>query len=100
MSKRGSKAVKEFTSAAWSQFGMRVVVLAAYLQDGQATVSLWVEGPILFRSNSSVSNSFDHNKENGGKSFRGSTDDWEDSLTEDFGNWSAECFGKGVFQQV
>ena len=47
-----------------------------------------------------VSNSFDHNKENRGKSFRGSTDDWEDSLMEDFGNLSAECFGKGVFQQV
>ena len=40
MSKHGPKAVKEFTSVAWNQFGMRVVVLAAYLQDGEAVVTM------------------------------------------------------------
>ena len=42
MSKHGPRAVKEFTSVAWNQFGMRVVVLAAYLQDGEPVVSMWV----------------------------------------------------------
>jgi len=42
MSKRGPKVVKEFTSAVWNQFGMRVVVLAAYLQDDEAVITLWV----------------------------------------------------------
>ena len=31
MRKHGAKAVKEFVSASFSQFGMRVVVLAAYM---------------------------------------------------------------------
>jgi hypothetical protein len=40
MKKRGPAAVKEFTSAAWNQFGMRVVVLAAFMKDGHPSVSL------------------------------------------------------------
>jgi len=47
-----------------------------------------------------VSNSFDNNKENRGKSFREGPGNWERSLKEDFGKWSTECFGKGVFWQV
>ena len=31
MKKHGAKAVKEFTSASFKQFGMCVVVLAAYM---------------------------------------------------------------------
>jgi len=34
MAKRGPKAIKEFTSSAYKQFGMRVVVLASFLDDG------------------------------------------------------------------
>ena len=47
-----------------------------------------------------VSNSFDNNKDNGGKSFRDFPKDWEGSLMDDFGKWSTECFGKGAFRQV
>jgi len=50
MSKYRSMAIKEFTSAAWNQFGMRVVVVAAFLEDREPSVSLWVEGPTLFHS--------------------------------------------------
>ena len=50
MSKRGPRAVREFTSAAWNQFGMRIVVLVAFLEDGEPAILLWVEGPILLYS--------------------------------------------------
>ena len=41
MSKHGTKAIKEFTSTAYNQFGMRVVVLAAFLDDeGDPSMSL------------------------------------------------------------
>lgn len=41
MAKLGPRAVKEFTSAAYSQFGMRIVVLAAYMDtDEDLTMSL------------------------------------------------------------
>jgi len=40
MKKRGPAAVKEFTSAAWNQFGMCVVVLAAFMKDGHPSVLL------------------------------------------------------------
>lgn len=43
MAKHGTKAIKEFTSAANNQFGMRVVVLAAYRDsDGDPSMALWV----------------------------------------------------------
>jgi hypothetical protein len=43
MAKSGPKAVKEFTSSAYKQFGMRVVVLAAYLDtEGDPAMALWV----------------------------------------------------------
>jgi hypothetical protein len=42
MKKHGAKVVEDFTAAAWRKFGMRIVVLAAYKQDGKPTVSLWV----------------------------------------------------------
>jgi len=42
MSKNGTKAIKDFTSAAWRQFGMRVVVLAAYVDDEDPSMLLWV----------------------------------------------------------
>jgi len=47
-----------------------------------------------------VSNSFDNTKDNRGKSFRDFPKDWEGSLVEDFGKWSAKCFSKEAFQQV
>jgi hypothetical protein len=41
MERRGTKAIKEFTSSAYNQFGMRVVVLAAFLgTDGEPLISL------------------------------------------------------------
>jgi hypothetical protein len=42
MGKHGTKAIRDFTSAAWRQFGMRVVVLAAYVNDEDPMISLWV----------------------------------------------------------
>ena len=42
MSKHGTKAVREFTSAAYKQFGMRVVILAAYMDADGPTTALWV----------------------------------------------------------
>ena len=33
MKKRGPRAIREFTSSSYKQFGMRVVVLAAYVDD-------------------------------------------------------------------
>jgi hypothetical protein len=43
MSKRGPRAIKEFTSSSYNQFGMRVVVLAAFMDsDGDPSITLWV----------------------------------------------------------
>jgi hypothetical protein len=43
MAKQGPRAVKEFTSSAYSQFGMRVVVLAAFIDgQGDPSIALWV----------------------------------------------------------
>ena len=42
MSKNGTKAIKDFMLAAWRQFGMRVVVLAAYVDDEDPSMLLWV----------------------------------------------------------
>jgi hypothetical protein len=43
MAKSGPRAVKEFASAAYSQFGMRVVVLAAYIdKEGDPATAMWV----------------------------------------------------------
>jgi len=50
MSKYRSMAIKEFMLAAWNQFGMCVVVVAAFLEDREPLVSLWVEGPTPFHS--------------------------------------------------
>jgi len=40
MRKCGSAAVREFTLAAWNQFGMRIVVLAAFMKEEGPVVSL------------------------------------------------------------
>ena len=41
MTKSGTKAIKEFSSAAYNQFGMRVVVLTAYVNEkNESLVSL------------------------------------------------------------
>jgi len=40
MKKRGPAAVKEFMLAAWNQFGMCVVVLAAFMKDRHPLVLL------------------------------------------------------------
>jgi hypothetical protein len=43
MAKSGPKAIKEFSSLAYKQFGMRVVVLAAYIDaEGDPSMTLWV----------------------------------------------------------
>jgi len=44
-----------------------------------------------------VSNSFDYNKDSGGKTFREGPDDWEGSMMNEFAKWGNECFGKGLF---
>jgi hypothetical protein len=41
MKKNGPRAVREFTASAYKQFGMRIVVLAAYLDvEGDPTMAL------------------------------------------------------------
>lgn len=41
MAKQGPRAVKEFASSAYNQFGMRVVVLAAFVDgEGDPSVAL------------------------------------------------------------
>jgi hypothetical protein len=41
MARSGPKAVKEFTSSAYKQFGMRVVILAAFADgDGDPAMTL------------------------------------------------------------
>jgi hypothetical protein len=43
MSKHGPKAIKEFASSAYNQFGMRVVVLAAFEDvEGEPSMTLCV----------------------------------------------------------
>jgi len=42
MRKNGTRVIKDFTSAVWRQFGMRVVVLAAFVDDEDPSMSLWV----------------------------------------------------------
>jgi hypothetical protein len=42
MKKHGIKAIKDFTSTAYKQFGMRLVILAAFVDDdGDPAISLW-----------------------------------------------------------
>jgi hypothetical protein len=49
MTKSGTKAIKEFSSVAYNQFGMRVVVLAAFLNEkNEPLFLLWVPCSILF----------------------------------------------------
>jgi hypothetical protein len=41
MLKSGPKAIKEFTSAAYNQFGVRLVILATFLDgEGHPSISL------------------------------------------------------------
>jgi len=41
MEKHGTKAVKEFTSSAYSQFGMHIMVLAAFTgSEGEPSMTL------------------------------------------------------------
>jgi hypothetical protein len=43
MNKSGPRAVKEFTNSSYKQFGMQVVVLAAFVDDeGDPSMTLWV----------------------------------------------------------
>jgi hypothetical protein len=43
MTKNGPKAIKEFTSLVHKEYGMRIVVLAAFIDgDGDPSMSLWV----------------------------------------------------------
>ena len=50
MNNCGARAVKEFTHSSYQQFGMRVVVLAAYVDDGgDPLMTLWVYDLIYMR---------------------------------------------------
>ena len=40
ISKYRSMVIKKFMLAAWNQFGMHVIVVAAFLEDGELLVSL------------------------------------------------------------
>jgi hypothetical protein len=43
MAKHGTGAVKDFTSRVYGEFGMRIVILAAYVDtEGEHTMALWV----------------------------------------------------------
>jgi hypothetical protein len=43
MAKHGKRTMKEFSSAVHNQFGMRIVILAAYVdEDGDSAITLWV----------------------------------------------------------
>jgi hypothetical protein len=49
MTKSGTKAIKEFSSVAYNQFGMHVMVLTAYMNEKkEPLVLLWVPCSILF----------------------------------------------------
>jgi hypothetical protein len=43
-----------------------------------------------------IYNSFDYNKDNGGKAFR-ADNGWEPSMVKAFSKWGAESFGTGLF---
>ena len=40
--KNGTQAMRDFTSKVYKEFGMRVVILAAYLHKDQASISMCV----------------------------------------------------------
>jgi len=43
MAKHGAAAIKEFTSTAYSQFEMRVVILTGYVNtNGIPSISIWI----------------------------------------------------------
>jgi len=43
MKKYAVNAIKDFTSTAYNQFGMRLVILGAFVDDeGEPAISLWV----------------------------------------------------------
>jgi len=48
--KNGMQAMKDFTSTVYKEFGMRIVILAAYLHKGHPSVSMyvWVSIPTRF----------------------------------------------------
>jgi hypothetical protein len=42
MKKHANNAMKDFTSLAYKQFGMRLVILGAFVDDeGEPAISLW-----------------------------------------------------------
>jgi hypothetical protein len=51
MNKNGAQAVKEFTKLLYQQFGMHVVILAAFMDiEEDPSIALWVQSsiPICF----------------------------------------------------
>jgi len=53
MEKHGTKAVKEFTSSAYSQFGMHVMVLTAFTSSkGEPSMTLSVNALSIYASSS------------------------------------------------
>jgi len=42
MDKHSMQAIKDFISAAYNKFGMRIVVFTAFLHEGKPAISMWV----------------------------------------------------------
>ena len=101
MRKHGPRAIKEFTSVAFRQFGIRVVVLAAFMDSRDPSILLWVMGlySIHVYFSQKISNSFDYNDANGGPSFKARHKDWRQyQIMEDFSKWGAESFSESTFR--
>ncbi|KAH9031104.1 hypothetical protein EDB85DRAFT_2146272 [Lactarius pseudohatsudake] len=81
MQKYSMSTFREFAQYVYSQYGMRVAILAAY-RDGEGDPS------ITF---------FDINEKLGGTSFKRRHANWQhdQGMGEDFSAWAAESFGKG-----
>ncbi|KAF8486612.1 hypothetical protein F5888DRAFT_1640084 [Russula emetica] len=78
MAKHRPRAMREFTSSVYHQFGMRIVVLAAYIDaDGDSSMTL-----------------FDYNEQNGGISFKLCHKNWRQyEMVDDFSKWGTDSFG-------
>jgi hypothetical protein len=98
LKKHGAQAIREFTSLAYNQMGMRVLVLGAYVDsEGLPAMGLWVFMlySYVFLT---ISNRYDFTDENGGMSFKASYEDWKEyKMLRDFSRWGAEFFSKSSF---
>ncbi|KAI9445920.1 hypothetical protein H4582DRAFT_2069240 [Lactarius indigo] len=80
MERHGMSTFREFAQYVYSQYGVRVAILAAY-RDGEG------DPAITF---------FDINEKLGATSFKKRHENWQnEGMGEDFATWATECFGKG-----